>query len=436
VSWFLFLEKNGIKHHMVAYGSAIDNYLPDHLRNNPDLQSRALVIEWLDMVDDVEFIVRGALLGTGKKAYDATGEICGIKLQPGLQEGDEINPPIATPSTKAKEGHDEHVSAEEIRKKYPVQTALVVKLFSLAQEFCKEHGIFLGDSKFEVSKVNALGEVIVGDEVLTPDSSRFHELVVWRAGRKLTVRKAPPSFDKETVRAKGKEVGIDKLDPSNPDDVAKAHAWVVPEELIAQTTKVYRYIFWRLTGSTIEDYLQNVMRVKVEKTVKNIAVVCGSESDLPAVKAACLSARNAIDKAQSLLTRGAKITVHIMSCHRNPEYVRQFAMDLAGVYDAIVATGGKAFALAGVLDAWIYHFALPTPVIGVALGEEASKSLLAAQLSIEEIPGQPVVMDEVRGCVYVGSDGVLKAIDRIVCGELPPAKPRTKKLVQMDVLSC
>jgi phosphoribosylaminoimidazole-succinocarboxamide synthase len=152
VFWFLLLEKFGIKHHMIAYGAGIDKYLPKHLRGNVDLQSRAIVVKRCAMVDDREFIVRQAITGSALEPYGETGEVCGHKLPPGLQDGDQLPYLLDTPSTKAKKGHDEHVSAEETRVKYPLQTYLAIKIFQIIDGWCRKCGIYLADFKLEFAK--------------------------------------------------------------------------------------------------------------------------------------------------------------------------------------------------------------------------------------------------------------------------------------------
>ncbi len=214
-------------------------------------------------------------------------------------------------------------------------------------------------------------------------------------------------------------MGINKLDPKEPDDVEKVHDMVVPKETIAQTTQVYRYIFWRLTGKTIDQYLRDVLDVRVlKKQKRGIAIICGSESDLPDIKSVCGPREN--------------IRLNVVSCHRNPEELVDLVRDMQGV-DVIIGVGGKALALPGVIDAWAHHFKKNIRVAGVALGEEGSNELLAAQLSIEELPSQPVIVDEFTGRAYVGSSGLRKLIQRIDEGELPPAKPRKEKPVRLNI---
>lgn len=418
VFWFRMLEKHGIGTHLVACGADIDEYLPPQHKDNIDLQSRAIVVKKCNMVDDTEFVLRGCLTGSGLKEYLATGTVCGQRLPDGLQDGDELPYLFFTPTTKAAVGHDEAVSADARRQKYPDQVYRAVQIFQIAQEYAKRRGFLLADTKFEFA-----GDGMLADEVLTMDSSRWWDLRTWQEGRRLvTGRKAPPGFDKQLVREWGKGSGVDKLKPEDPEDVAKVHAMQVPPVLIDQTVQVYRYAPWRLIGMNRDQYLRNEMRVQVPQSpTKNVVIICGSETDLPCVTEAC----------RSMFLR-THVRAHTMSCHRNPKELMEFCQTVSGV-DVIIGAGGKALALPGVIDAWLYRFGKNIPVVGVVFGESGSKALLAAELSIDELPGQPVIMDEISGRVYSGTQGLRDVLNRIECGELPPPKTRKIKPVQMDV---
>ena len=416
VYWCRLLETHGIKTHLIADGSRIDQYLPEHLRNNCDLQARAIVAKKFDMAP-IEFIIRGCLTGSGLKAYNKTGEICGIKLPEGLGDGDKLPFPLDTPTTKALSGHDVHLDAEDIRMRYPEQTDLALKVFKLAQKFADDRGLVFADTKFEFSMDGTLC-----DEVLTPDSSRIWDKMDWLMTRK--AKKAPQSNDKEIVRAWGKTLGIDKLDPEDPDDVAYVHSLEVPGDIIWNTAAAYRYVFWRLAGITIERFLRNFLYVDYPVRGKKIIIVCGSESDLGVVKAALNGGSNC----------PAEISVHVMSCHRNPREVMEFAEKLPDGIDIIIGVGGKAFALPGILDSWVRHFGKKVRIGGVALGDPNSESFLAAKLSITEIPEKPVVLEEFTGEAYVGSQGLRELISRVCDGEIPPLKARTDKPAKMDIV--
>ena len=415
--WFTLLENElGIKTHMVAAGAAIDDYLLQHLRGDTDLQSRAMVVRRLKMVP-CEFIARDVLTGSGLKDYLATGMVCGHVLPPGLQDGDKLPSPIDTPTTKEDGGHDLALDAKEVREKFPEEAALLLKVFYHASEIAMKHGILLADTKFEFGRDSATGVLYLGDEALTPDSSRFWEASAWKVGREAEKRKAPPPYDKQLVREWGIEQGINNLDPLVPEDVAKAQSLQVPPELIDATTRVYRYIFWRLTGMRLEQYQRQMMSIDVEDRRRNVAIVLGSESDI-------LHVREAVD--------GLPVVVHVISCHRNPTELLTFAMNGCRGADVVVAAGGKAFSLPGMLDAFLHDAKQDIPVIGVALGEPGSISREAAKLSISELPGQPVVMDEVRGTVYVGGDGFASAVERAMSGEFPVIS-RVEKKPRFDI---
>jgi phosphoribosylaminoimidazole-succinocarboxamide synthase len=415
VYWFRFLETHGIKTHLVAAGSSIDRYLPEHLRNNYDLQSRAIVANKFEMAP-VEFIVRGCITGSGLDAYNKTGAVCGTTLPEGLEDGDKLPFPIDTPTTKATVGHDIHLNAEDVRSQYPKQTETALKVFGLMQKFIESRGFIFADTKFEFAEDGTLCDEI------SPDSSRVWGEEDWNASRKASPKKAPPSYDKEIVRSWGKSEFINKRDPEDSEDVYFVHSLHVPESVIWSTTMAYRYLFWRLTGMTVEEYLQNVLYVHYPVDKKKIVIVCGSESDLGVVKAAMGS-----------LNVRASIKVHVMSCHRNPKEVMDFIANLSDHVDIIIGVGGKAFALPGIMEAWVHAFGKQVRVGGVAVGNPKSQAFEAARLSILELPGQPVVMDEFTGEPYAGSHGLTELITRICQGEIPPPRPRAEKTVKMDI---
>lgn len=422
--WFQQFRGLGINTHFVAAGQNIDEFLPEGLKGNPELQSRAIVVDEFDM-HPVEFIARGYLTGSGLRSYLKSKSVCGHPLPKGLQDGDQLPYILDTPTTKAEGGHDENLNADEIRQKYPEETYWMIKLFQFVSHFARQRGIILADTKLEFGKQG------LGDEIFTPDSSRFWNLTDWEKSRLKDPCKAPPPFDKELVRAWGLAQEINKLDPSNPDDVAKVHGLIVPEDLIRATTQTYRYIFWRLTEENLDNYCKRHLGVSLGQPLKKIAIIFGSKSDLkdPIV--------NLIKGARVRHVQSgelASIDVHTVSCHRNPADLRRFVLEekCRGV-DAIIAAGGKALALPGDCKALINEAGLNIPVVGVALGKSHSKPLSAAQLSIDELPEQPVVMDEINNRVYTGPDGLQAAIERTVLGEFPPPKPPVDKPAKFDV---
>jgi phosphoribosylcarboxyaminoimidazole (NCAIR) mutase len=310
------------------------------------------------------------------------------------------------------------MSAQEVRTRYPGQTYNLLRIFQIASNYAKKRGLFYADTKFEFSE-----EGVLCDEILTPDSSRVWSLSEWLESRKPeTGRKAPTPFDKQLVREWAKGQCVHKLDPTNPEHIAHVHGLEVPKDLLRQTEQTYRYIFWRLTERTLSNYLTEVMGVAFPRKKKKIVVVCGSQSDLPNV----LPAVEMIPRAK------ADVRVCVMSCHRNPQEVRDLAETVPNGVDAVLGVGGKALALPGILDAWMHAVGKRIPVVGVALGDPGSRSLKAAMLSIEELPGAPVIIDELAGQAYTD---VATALSRIIDGELPPQKPRQAKPAQMDVFS-
>ena len=433
VFWFKYLEQFGIRHHMVGYGAGIDRFLPGNLRGDVDLQSRAMVVHDLQMCN-AEFVLRACLTGSALKPYMENGIVCGHKLPPGLQDGDELPCILFTPTTKAQEGHDEHVPAEEIIRLYPLESQLVMQIFMLAYKYARSRGIVLADTKFEIGQGGWATYGVLADEVLTPDSSRYWPYNVWSAGRKEEKRKAPPSFDKEPIRTwlkaqiaewVQKHPEFKKFDPEIPECVDVVHGFEMPESLIEQTTQGYLYIDWRLMGKTVDRFRIEDMGIQLPKPEpKNVLIICGSEHDLPVVNEAIANGPNGV------------IIKHVMSCHRNPLELMDFVKELGNedvCPDVVIGVGGKALALPGIIDAWAYCYKRNIQVAGVALGEPGSKSLLAAQLSIEEIPDQPVIINEMTGQAYSGASGLRELLDRISNGELPPQKSRIKRSVQMHV---
>ncbi|HLC85584.1 MAG TPA: phosphoribosylaminoimidazolesuccinocarboxamide synthase, partial [Candidatus Nanoarchaeia archaeon] len=208
---------------LVAFGSKIDPYLPEELRGNPSLQKRATVVKLLEQ-PEVEDIVRLYLTGSGYESYAKTGMICGHKLPAGLIDGSKLPYPIYTPTTKAMEGHDEHIDADGVVSRYGFKRERLSLQIAQAMGSYAEHcGIILADTKFEFSSVLA-------DEKGTPDSSRFWDLKAWKKAH--VQGKLPPSFDKQFVREWAKKVLIQKdkdgrtRDTENPFDLEYVAAQV------------------------------------------------------------------------------------------------------------------------------------------------------------------------------------------------------------------
>lgn len=259
--WFKHFEARGIKTHMLAAGSGIDAYLPEYRHGDIDLQSRGMVVRDL-RIPPIEFIARNYLTGSVLEEYQNSGTVYGQLLPPDLQDGDELKMPIFTPTTKAEDGHDEEVDAEQIRKENKEAVGLFLHAFAEVTWFAKQRGILLADSKGELG-YDTDGILRIGDEFGTPDSSRFWDARVHVESRRETVRKAPPPFDKQLVRAWGISMGINDLDPKNPEHVKRVHGMEVPKDLIEATAATYREIFRRLTDMTLEEYQRERMEIAV-----------------------------------------------------------------------------------------------------------------------------------------------------------------------------
>jgi phosphoribosylaminoimidazole-succinocarboxamide synthase len=186
----------------------------------------------------VECIVRGYVVGSGWKDYQKTGAICGIKLPAGLKESSELAEPIFTPSTKAETGHDENISfaeAEQILGSDLANQAreLSLKIYTAARAYARERGIIIADTKFEFGQFD--GRLILIDEVLTPDSSRFWPADQYAPGR------GQPSFDKQFVRDYLETLDWDK-NPPGPR---------LPDEVVTKTSAMYLEAYEKLTGKKL-----------------------------------------------------------------------------------------------------------------------------------------------------------------------------------------
>jgi phosphoribosylaminoimidazole-succinocarboxamide synthase len=196
----------------------------------------------LDMLP-IECVVRGYLAGSGWKDYLATGEVCGHRLPAGLRESERLPAPIFTPATKAQEGHDENIdrarAAELVGDEILFEAERVsLALYEHAVAHAAEHGILIADTKFELG-LDADGVLTLGDEALTPDSSRFWPADEYEPGR------GQPSFDKQYVRDYCESLGWDKAPPA-PE---------LPDEVVEGTRVRYVEAFERLTGIAFADYL-------------------------------------------------------------------------------------------------------------------------------------------------------------------------------------
>jgi phosphoribosylaminoimidazole-succinocarboxamide synthase len=214
--------------------------VPNHLVElRPD--GRSTEAQRLDMLP-IECVVRGYLAGSGWKDYGATGATSGHTLPAGLRESDRLPEPIFTPATKAKTGHDENIAREQAAELVGAELLdeverIVIDLYRFAADHAAERGILIADTKFELG-LDGSGGLVLADEALTPDSSRFWPADEYEPGR------AQPSYDKQYVRDYCEALGWDKT-PPGPE---------LPAEVVAGTRARYVEAFERLTGIPFDEY--------------------------------------------------------------------------------------------------------------------------------------------------------------------------------------
>jgi phosphoribosylaminoimidazole-succinocarboxamide synthase len=233
--WFNF-TKDIIPNHFIT--TDVNKY-PVQCKEYADvLNGRSMLIKKAKVVP-IECIVRGYITGSGWKDYKRTGEISGIKLQQGLQESEKFPEPLFTPSTKAEIGeHDENISAEQAMQIVDKNTFNAVKeatinIYKKASDYALTKGIIIADTKFEFGKID--GKIILVDEVLTPDSSRFWPLDKYEKGR------GQESFDKQFVRDYLISIKFNMQPPPPP----------LPDDIINKTSEKYLDIYKKLTGDSL-----------------------------------------------------------------------------------------------------------------------------------------------------------------------------------------
>ncbi|MEY8391742.1 phosphoribosylaminoimidazolesuccinocarboxamide synthase [Lachnospiraceae bacterium] len=232
--WFHF-TRDIVPNHMISTDVAD---MPEFFRNE-NFDGNSMKCKKLDMLP-IECIVRGYITGTGWESYQKNGTVCGIKLPQGLQESEQLPEPIYTPTTKAELGlHDEHITFEDtvdiLEKQYPGKGAeyaetikdCTISLYKKCAEYARSKGIIIADTKFEFG-LDENGTVVLGDEMLTPDSSRFWPVEGYVSG------KSQPSFDKQFVRDWLRE---------NPDS-----DYHLPDEIVEKTVDKYKEAYELLTG--------------------------------------------------------------------------------------------------------------------------------------------------------------------------------------------
>lgn len=236
ISYFWFSQTEQIvPNHLV---SRANDPLPAELQQYSDRVARRSMIVKKSQPLAIECVVRGYLCGSGWKDYQRTGAICGIKLPAGLKESSRLPEPIFTPATKAETGHDENISFEEAceitgREIAEKARELSLKIYSYAVEYARKRGIIIADTKFEFGLDN--GTLILIDEVLTPDSSRFWPADQYQEGR------SQPSFDKQFVRDYLETLTWDKKPPGP----------TLPADVVAKTTEKYLDAYRKLTGKEL-----------------------------------------------------------------------------------------------------------------------------------------------------------------------------------------
>ena len=218
----------------------LEDIIPNHIISTdvPKIvEDRAVIVQPLEMLA-IECIARGYLTGSGWSEYQSNSAVCGNELPVGLLDGSKLPTSIFTPATKAEIGdHDINIDFSSVatiigRQDAEVLRDLTIKLYDTAAEFAQERGIILADTKFEFGR-NASGDIILGDEALTPDSSRFWEQSTWSPGG------AQASFDKQFLRDYLVSSGWDRDSPPPQ----------LPVEIVEKTALRYEEAFWRLTGS-------------------------------------------------------------------------------------------------------------------------------------------------------------------------------------------
>ncbi|NMA65799.1 MAG: phosphoribosylaminoimidazolesuccinocarboxamide synthase [Clostridiaceae bacterium] len=233
--WFDFC-KDIIGNHIVT--TDVSEYPMGLSKYKNELQGRSMLVKKVEMAE-AECIVRGYLEGSGLKDYKACGKIGGIKLPGGLKQADKLPEPIFTPSTKAQEGHDINISFDELKELIGTDLAEALKeksiaLYKKASEYALTKGIIIADTKFEFGLLD--GELVIADEIFTPDSSRFWELSDYEPGR------AQKSFDKQYLREYLESLDWDKNPPAPK----------LPEEVIRKTEEKYIEAYERITGKKFE----------------------------------------------------------------------------------------------------------------------------------------------------------------------------------------
>jgi phosphoribosylaminoimidazole-succinocarboxamide synthase len=234
-----------VPHHVIA--TSVADYPAPLQKYAATLQGRSMLCRRTRPLP-IECVARGYLSGSGWKEYQQNGSVCGVKLPAGLRESDRLPEPIFTPATKADLGeHDENVSYDAVVDTVGIDTAeqlrnLTLGIYAFAVELAATRGIILADTKFEFGRDPATGRLVLADEVLTPDSSRFWPADEWRPGQ------PQPSFDKQYVRnwLLSPKSGWDRSSGEAPPPL--------PPDVVAATRERYVEAYERLTGLSFDDW--------------------------------------------------------------------------------------------------------------------------------------------------------------------------------------
>jgi phosphoribosylaminoimidazole-succinocarboxamide synthase len=240
VFWFDTL-KDIIDNHLIS--TTVDDFPPEAKQHADALRGRTMLVRPTEVVP-IECVARGYITGSGWKEYKASRSVCGIELPAGLKESDRLPEPIFTPSTKADVGHDENIDFARACEIAGRDTMVRLRdatlaLYTKAAAFAESKGIIIADTKFEFGRTPD-GEIILIDEALTPDSSRFWPADEWKPGG------AVPSFDKQYVRDWLDSIGWDH-NPPGPD---------LPDAVVDNTRKKYVEAYERITQKSFEDWLR------------------------------------------------------------------------------------------------------------------------------------------------------------------------------------
>jgi phosphoribosylaminoimidazole-succinocarboxamide synthase len=235
ISRFWFERVTSCPNHLIT--TEVDDFPAPLNEHGEVLAGRSMLVKRAERVD-IECVVRGYLIGSGWKDYQATGAVCGIRLPEGMPMAGRIEEPIFTPASKADDGHDENISFDTMAGQVGREVAerlreLSLQIYAEGRAFAEQRGIIIADTKFEFGFID--GEPALIDELLTPDSSRFWPADQYRSGI------SPPSFDKQFVRDYLSGIAWDKT-PPGPE---------LPDEVVEATSAKYLEAYERLTGSPL-----------------------------------------------------------------------------------------------------------------------------------------------------------------------------------------